>query len=318
VRGLLTSAGTMVYTFMLLLLLLYVFACLGLELITKNKNLTEDEQLGAIVSERFSSISVIMLTLVQLVTLDDASEMYTPFVKHSPFLLGSYFMVFIIVVSISLMNLVTAVIVEGAIEQSKHDREVQKAYDNQKIAALIPTIKRLFCELDTDGSGELSLDEINGADEGVRAELQKILNIDDIATLVELVDGGSGEINIDDFCNAVTKTITSEEPIEFVRLKQQMQLTRRESQDVGSRLLDIFDAVAQLRDNVVKHDELIVGLTEQQEKKQDEQGLRIARIEATLQQVAVQQKKQQDEQGSRIARMEATLKQVAAHILGTS
>jgi hypothetical protein len=39
---------------------------------------------------------------------------------------------FILVVAVALMNLVTAVIVEGAIEQAKSDKEVQAAYEAQK------------------------------------------------------------------------------------------------------------------------------------------------------------------------------------------
>jgi hypothetical protein len=173
VRGLLTSASTMFYTFMLMLLILYVFACVGIEIITKDQDIRSDEELGPLVDYYFSSVSRIMLTLVQFVTLDSIALVYTPLIHWSPFVLGFYFIFFIIVVSISLMNLVTAVIVEGAIEQGKQDREVQKAYEKQKIANLIPTIRRLFNELDTDGSGGLSLDEILNADEALQMELQK-------------------------------------------------------------------------------------------------------------------------------------------------
>ena len=47
-----------------------------------------------------------MLTLVQFVTLDNTSEIYVPVIKHVPGLV-IYFMTFIMIVSIALMNLVT-------------------------------------------------------------------------------------------------------------------------------------------------------------------------------------------------------------------
>merc|ERR1719265_2511921 len=49
VRGLLSSAGTMFYTFGLMMLILYVFACLGVELITKDKLLWNDPDVGELV-----------------------------------------------------------------------------------------------------------------------------------------------------------------------------------------------------------------------------------------------------------------------------
>merc|ERR1719443_78537 len=113
VRGLLSSAGTMFYTFALMMLILYVFACLGIELITKDEELYHHPEVGEIVQYYFSSVTVIMLTLVQFITMDSIGSIYTPIVHKSPYLV-TYFMIFLIVVSVSLMNLVTAVIVEGA------------------------------------------------------------------------------------------------------------------------------------------------------------------------------------------------------------
>merc|ERR1719316_2376548 len=116
------------------MLILYVFACLGIELITKDKDLYNDPAVGPIVQQYFSSVTVIMLTLVQFITMDSIGSIYTPIVHRRPYLI-MYFVFFLIVVSVSLMNLVTAVIVEGAIEQGKQDKEVQKAYDNKRMAA---------------------------------------------------------------------------------------------------------------------------------------------------------------------------------------
>merc|ERR1719261_777923 len=43
VRVLMSSAGTMFYTFLLIFIILYVFACLGIELITTDVELREDD-----------------------------------------------------------------------------------------------------------------------------------------------------------------------------------------------------------------------------------------------------------------------------------
>merc|ERR1719443_42577 len=65
VRGLLSSASTMFYTFALMILILYVFACLGVELITKDNKLYTDPDVGEHVQEFFPSVLTTMLTLVQ-------------------------------------------------------------------------------------------------------------------------------------------------------------------------------------------------------------------------------------------------------------
>merc|ERR1719506_694936 len=71
VRGLLSSAGTMAYTFILILLILYLFANLAVEIITKDTDLREQNpDFDLIVREYFPDLFTTMMTLVQFVTLD--------------------------------------------------------------------------------------------------------------------------------------------------------------------------------------------------------------------------------------------------------
>merc|ERR1719443_2805480 len=93
-----------------------------------------------------------MMTLIQFITLDSIGHIYTPLCHKQPYLI-MYFVIFIILVSVSLMNLVTAVLTQGAIEQRKQDTEVFKAYEHQRVMKLVPYFKNLFHELDEDGSG---------------------------------------------------------------------------------------------------------------------------------------------------------------------
>merc|ERR1719183_1269837 len=156
VRGLLSSAGTMIYTFILIMIILYVFACMGMELITTDMDSREDPEFDGYVELYFPGIWVTMLTLIQFVMVDSIAEIYTPMVSKNP-MLGIYFVLILMIVPISLMNLVTAVIVEGSLEQAKEDQEVAKTYKNKLIVKMMPRIEKMFERLDVDGSGDISL-----------------------------------------------------------------------------------------------------------------------------------------------------------------
>ena len=52
------------------------------------------------------------------------------------------------------MNLVTAIIVEGSLEQATEDAELGKQVRVQQVAQMLPRIETLFHELDVDGSGD--------------------------------------------------------------------------------------------------------------------------------------------------------------------
>lgn len=237
VRGLLSSAGTMIYTFSLIALILYVYACLGMELITKNPLALEDESFREAVEDHFSSIPHSMLTLTQFVTLDSAASIYKPLIRKDPFMLTAYFMSFILVVAVSLMNLVTAVIVEGALEQGKADREVQQAYELAKVKELLPRVQELFRALDVDRSGDITLEEVLGADQGVTDELQEIMKSDQLTEVFELLDvDGSGKVDVTEFCDGIAKVVSTKEPVEFIRMMKQLKQQRAAQQNMSVRM----------------------------------------------------------------------------------
>merc|ERR1719471_144963 len=122
---------------------------------------SDDEKIRAIVQEYFRNIPVGMLTLVQFVTVDSIASIYHPLIIADSHLLP-FFVMFILVVSIALMNLVTAIIVEGAIQQGKeaHDR-----YKQQRLLQLRPALRALYHELDADGDANVTLGEIRKAPE---------------------------------------------------------------------------------------------------------------------------------------------------------
>ena len=63
-----------------------------------------------------------MITLSQFVTQDSIAAIYSPLIKARPVLV-LYFLALLFIVSIALMNLVTAVLVEGALEHARQEKE---------------------------------------------------------------------------------------------------------------------------------------------------------------------------------------------------
>jgi len=234
VRGLLSSAGTMWYTFVLMNLMLYLFACAAVELITKNDRGKLDSPNYDLIwretiDEYWSGILSSMQTLMQFAILDSIRDAYMPLIMQSPGLVF-FFILFVLAVSVSLMNLVTAVIVEGSLEQAKLDHEAKKAHQIAQMKLLEPKIRDLFHDLDTDDSGTITKQEVAEAEGDVRAELMQVVQAETLEELFEMLDvDGSGEVDIDEFVSGIVRLVTTEQPVEFIRILKQLHLSRKQT-----------------------------------------------------------------------------------------
>lgn len=188
-----------------------------------------------IIEENFSTIPTTMLTLVQFITFDDIGSIYFPFIKREP-VFAVFFLGLIMIVGIVLMNLITAVIVEGAIE-SKQDQDAveQKALVEDRTKKLLPKLRGLFEMLDADGSGDITRDEwISGmqADPRIEAELCEVLgpNVDPIEIL-EMLDVDGGGVEIDELCEQVYNAVRR--PGSPLELPAILKLVRRLCDSAG-------------------------------------------------------------------------------------
>mmetsp|Transcript_118524 Transcript_118524/g.340334 ORF Transcript_118524/g.340334 Transcript_118524/m.340334 type:complete len:801 (+) Transcript_118524:42-2444(+) len=223
VRGLLTSASTMFYTLFLLIFILYLFGCVGFELITANvQQRREDPEYDALVVEWFNDLPCIMLTLLQFVCLDSIGGIYRPLIEKQ-FILMFYFVGVILVVPIVLMNLVTAVIVNGAIEQADQDRETMASYEEQKRKKMVKDLRKIFLNLDEDGSGMVSREELGHISPEDLLTLQRVTQINNPLDIFNALDvHTTGEMDIESFCNGIWEVAISKVPIEVKRMEMQV------------------------------------------------------------------------------------------------
>lgn len=245
VYGIMTCAGTIASTLTLLAVTLYVFSVLGVEMIARNETLQADEETRLITRKHFGSIPATLMTLTQFVTMDSIAAIYTPIITAAPGL-AVYFLSALVVISIALMNLVTAVLVEGSLEHARHDREEEKRLLNLSIKNTLPDILKVFDQIDKDGSGLISLDEIVGEKiDIIPAAVLDKASVDSMKELFEMLDvDESGNLTREEFTDGLLSIVLLDVPIPTL---QQMKLIRLLRTQVSAIQLEVSTLLLQAR-----------------------------------------------------------------------
>eukprot|EP00927_Polykrikos_kofoidii_P075065 TRINITY_DN7111_c0_g3_i1.p1 TRINITY_DN7111_c0_g3~~TRINITY_DN7111_c0_g3_i1.p1 ORF type:complete len:610 (-),score=112.19 TRINITY_DN7111_c0_g3_i1:379-2208(-) len=249
--GLQASMVTMLWTIVLIVGISYGFAIVGMELIPPMTP-SGNSEYREVALEKFGSLLRSMLTLVQILTLDDAGDVYRPLILANssvPNLL--YFGAFIMIVSITLMNLVTAVMVEGALDQANQDKEAQKEMEVQRQKRLMPRLREMFMLIDEDGSGEVSWEEIKQAPVEMQEELKNMTKADDLYEIFQLLDDDdSGSVMIDEFLDGILKASSGDVmlKLQIRRLMRQVSIVKGNIQDEVAPLMRQGSTVSSARE----------------------------------------------------------------------
>jgi len=215
VQGFISSLGTMCYTTLLLVLVLYAYACLGMELIRNHDAYGVDEKFTAIVDEYFTNLPRIMLTLLQFVAMDSVSTFYVPLCVYDGWLVF-YFFSIILTVAMVFMNIVTALIVNTAFEAEKVDKEMKKTYESSIKRGVTESLGQMFTLLDDDCTGTISLDEVKNSPpeaQELLCELAEVETVEDVFNEIDL--DFSGEISLEEFCDGILDIVNSDCPKEI-------------------------------------------------------------------------------------------------------
>mmetsp|Transcript_13967 Transcript_13967/g.32812 ORF Transcript_13967/g.32812 Transcript_13967/m.32812 type:complete len:573 (+) Transcript_13967:100-1818(+) len=208
VQGLVNSLVTLVWTCLVICILLFVFAVLGLELLRPVPALSQEY--NDIAAENFGSLSKAMVTLLQGLTLDSFGNVYGPVMLARP-LTVFYFVPFMLVVSIALMNLVTALMVNFSLEQASKDKQLHERVLAEQKSEMTRVLEQAFRDLDTNNSGLVDLDEMLEAPEDLRDLIFDIADMEDerkadLAYIFNTLDfDQSGSLEISEFCEGLLK-----------------------------------------------------------------------------------------------------------------
>ena len=255
-QGLYKACETVMYTSGIICLFLYIFACVALELITINGLREEDPDYDYTVQLYFPDLFTSSVSLTQFVTHDAIALIYRPLVLKNKWL--SFFFAFVVMVlSIMLMNLVTAVIVEASREQSETEKAIENGIRSSEFKKSIPQIKQMFYDFDTDGSGMLTISEFEMIPDEVRDALLNILGTDTVNEAFDILDDDqSGTIGIDEFIDSITKVCNSHVDIEMVRLTREFALQKKQVKDVQDVCCNTFDLIRGIQSHLLEHQAL--------------------------------------------------------------
>jgi len=214
IRGVADSSRTLFWTVVVIFFVTYGFAILGLSIIVvplegQRVGMTDVEELSRIDALLwvFGGIDRMMFTLVQ-VMLGDSFHAYIRELIHFLPYTWLYFYAYIALVCVVLMNLVTAIIVENAMETSRNDHVQQLQDKHEKHAAEMKQLKVLFTLMDQDGSGTLSWSEfkLSFKDKEMKNKWRLLdFRPEDCRELFQLLDDGDGEINVNEFFQGLSR-----------------------------------------------------------------------------------------------------------------
>jgi len=175
-----------------------------------------------------------MLMFLQFVTLDSIASVYLPLTKRRGYLVV-FFVSLIMLVSVAVMNLVTAMLVDAAIAHGRSDAEFEK----QKVRNLQPKIKAIFKSVLKQGETEIGRRQAVECFERLPAEIKEKVRVDGVREFYDMLDqDGSGTIDEEEFADGIFRIILSDLPYETLQelklLKSIKKSQRRLASDIHS------------------------------------------------------------------------------------
>jgi len=222
VRGLASAMVTLGWSFVILALVIYAFGILGVELVHANIDtwkaipVSQDARpclapdgrscTEVIIEDHFGNLPLTLLTLLQITTLDSWSAIVRPLVEVKPWLVV-YFLAFIGIACLAVMNLVTAVIVETSAEVAIREREVDENVEIQRLRETMEHIDSLVSMTEhnpTCDITKLGLVTAYTEDEEVRKLVDKFYGMQHLLDMFEVFDDdGSGSLTQEELSDGV-------------------------------------------------------------------------------------------------------------------
>lgn len=152
----------------------------------------------------------------------DWLDLADPLIAHISPMFGIFFVVYTAFALLAVMNVVTAIFVQSAIERASQVKSVQR----------VAQARRLFRFLDTDGSGVITYNELDSAlhmPEVVEFFRSIDIDVSEAKCLFEMLDGkGTGQIHFTDFLTGCLRLQGPAKAIDLVVVMRELKAFMQE------------------------------------------------------------------------------------------
>jgi len=249
VHQLVSTLKSLMWAILLLGLVIYVFAIILTQSYTRyveDQNFSgadpaaqaELAQSRALLQRFFGGMSSSMITLFWAVTGGINWEIVQSELSNLGWFPVSLFFFYICFTQFAVLNVLTGVFCQNAIDSASHDAELVAQGMLEQKQAYIDRLKSIFEEFDDDGSGTISITEFKErlSDEKVQAYFDGLqLDTSDIRMLFRLMDlDGGNELELDEFVAGCMRLKGDAKGVDMAKLSY--------IQDVLSKRLNHFIA----------------------------------------------------------------------------
>eukprot|EP00927_Polykrikos_kofoidii_P023899 TRINITY_DN21854_c0_g1_i1.p1 TRINITY_DN21854_c0_g1~~TRINITY_DN21854_c0_g1_i1.p1 ORF type:complete len:685 (-),score=104.97 TRINITY_DN21854_c0_g1_i1:26-2044(-) len=241
IKGFVSAMMAMIWGFAMIVLLLLIFAVVSVEMLHDKQHTIEFED-GSWCREAFVSVWKVFLMFFQnLVAGDSWGKCAIPVILAQP----GMFVIFaaaLVCVQLGFTNLILSSIVESAATCRQEDLQLSAARRKKEEFACVQRLSEWTRLMDTDGSGEITIEEFLEGYDSIPAVkiLLQVLDIerDDLSQLFCLMDkDGSGKLSYEEFMNCIKKAEAQDLRVQMMVLKLQVSdIARMLKVDVLSRI----------------------------------------------------------------------------------
>lgn len=255
--SIIATTGSLFWTLLLLITLCYSFGMAiaqfvmdhcRFEAIDRTHDPNAIPDCPANLRKFWSSVPDSMLTLFLAISGGISwDEAFRPLREFSP--LGTALLLLYIVIAVfAILNVVTGVFCNTAIESASADKELATVKYERKKKSQVETLRKIFEELDSSSADNISIKDVETAMS--RGRLSNFLesmgiSTEDVWTFFMLIDANeNGLLDLDEFVSGCMQLNGPARSIQLAKMSYENKVTRREIRNIMEELKQVSEQVS--------------------------------------------------------------------------
>eukprot|EP00931_Biecheleriopsis_adriatica_P057183 TRINITY_DN33910_c0_g1_i1.p1 TRINITY_DN33910_c0_g1~~TRINITY_DN33910_c0_g1_i1.p1 ORF type:complete len:571 (+),score=107.99 TRINITY_DN33910_c0_g1_i1:46-1758(+) len=244
------------WALVLLVLLVYVFGILFTQAVYDHlSDIEVSAEASTSIESYWSGLLTSMLTLFMAITGGVSWELPLAPLSEIHGVWVAIFLFYIAFAYLAVLNVVTGVFCEAAIESARSDHEMAMHSIMENRKAHVAKVKSLFEDLDEDGSGTLTLDELeHHMNSDIVKDYFEMLELDvrDAWSLFRLLDqDGGSEVELEEFLWGCMHLRGNAKALDLARLQYDHRWLLRQQTDFMAYSEEQFDKLMRLHSNTL-------------------------------------------------------------------